>query len=77
MLNLHPPFRGENMDTLNQKIIHGQFGTINKKYSNDIVDIIIFLLKVNPSKRPKQILKLDTVMERIDFFKDREGFSDV
>ena len=78
MLNLHPPFRADNMDNLYKKVIHGQYGRINKKYSNDIVDIIISLLRVNPSERPScdQILKLDTVMERIDFFKDREGFVD-
>jgi NIMA (never in mitosis gene a)-related kinase len=78
MLNLHPPFRADNMDNLYKKVIHGQYGRINKKYSNDIVEIIISLLRVNPSERPTcdQILKLDTVMERIDFFKDREGFVD-
>jgi len=78
MLNLHPPFRADNMDNLYKKVIHGQYGRINKKYSNDIVDIIVSLLRVNPSERPScdKILKLDTVMERIDFFKDREGFVD-
>ena len=78
MLNLHPPFRADNMDNLYKKVIHGQYGRINKRYSNDIVDIIISLLRVNPSERPScdKILKLDTVLERIDFFKDREGFVD-
>ena len=78
MLNLHPPFRAENMDALYKKIIKGQYPRINMKYSSDICNIIQLLLKVDPNERPTcdQILKNKMVMERIDFFKDREGFKD-
>ena len=77
MLTLHPPFRAENMDALYKKVTKGQYPKINSKYSDDICDIIKLLLKVNPNERPTcdQILKNKMVMERIDFFKDREGFS--
>ena len=76
MLTLHPPFRAEKMDALYKKVIKGQYPKINNKYSNDICEIVKLLLKVNPNERPScdQILKNKMVMERIDFFKDREGF---
>jgi NIMA (never in mitosis gene a)-related kinase len=64
------------MKALYKKIIKGQYPKISSKYSNDIWEIIKLLLKVNPNERPScnQILKNKMVMERIDFFKDREGF---
>ena len=78
MLTLHPPFRAESMDGLYQKVIKGQFGKINCRYSNDIYEMIKFLLKVNPIDRPNclQILKHPLVVKRIDFFKAQEGFNE-
>ena len=78
MLTLHPPFRAESMEGLYQKVIKGQFGKINPRYSNDIFEMIKFLLKVNPVDRPNcgQILKHPLVMKRIEFFKEQEGFKD-
>ena len=78
MLTLHPPFRADNMDALYKKVLKGQYGKINGKYSDDIAEIVKLLLKVNPNERPNcdQILKNKKVMDRIDFFKDREGFKD-
>ena len=78
MVTLHPPFRAESMDGLYKKVLKGQYARINNKYSDDLYDIIKLLLKVNPNDRPScdQILKNKSVMERIDFFKDREGFKE-
>ena len=78
MLTLHPPFRAESMDGLYQKVIKGQYGKINNRYSNDIAEIIKFLLKVNPIDRPScsQILKHPLVIKRIEFFKEQEGFKE-
>ena len=78
MLTLHPPFRGENMDGLYQKVIKGQYSKINSRYSNDISEIIKFLLKVNPIDRPNcaAILKHPLVVKRIEFFKEQEGFQE-
>ena len=78
MLALHPPFRAESMDGLYQKVIKGQYGKINSRYSNDIYEMIKFLLKVNPIDRPNcsQILKHPLVLKRIDFFKAQEGFNE-
>ena len=78
MLTLHPPFRAESMEGLYQKVIKGQFGKINPRYSEDIFEMIKFLLKVNPTDRPNcgQILKHPLVLKRIEFFKEQEGFKD-
>ena len=79
MLTLHPPFRADNMDNLFKKVVKGQYGRISNKYSNDIVEIVDILLRVDPKDRPScdEILKIDSVMDRIDFFKDnRDGFDD-
>ena len=78
MLTLHPPFRAESMDGLYQKVIKGQYGKINNRYSNDIAEMIKFLLKVNPIDRPNcaQILKHPLVVKRIEFFKEQEGFKE-
>ena len=78
MLTLHPPFRAESMEGLYQKVIKGQFGKINPRYSEDIFEVIKFLLKVNPVDRPNcgQILKHPLVIKRIEFFKEQEGFKD-
>ena len=40
MLTLQPPFRAENMEGLYQKVIKGQFGKINSRYSEDIFEMI-------------------------------------
>ena len=76
MLTLHPPFKAANMEALYKKIIKGQYNKINSKYSRDIADIVRNLLMVDPDDRPTcgEILKNDMVKERIDFFRDREGF---
>ena len=78
MLTLHPPFRAESMDGLYQRVIKGQFARINSRYSNDIFEIIKFLLKTNPIDRPScaQILKHPLVVKRIEFFKAQEGFNE-
>ena len=76
MLTLHPPFKAANMEALYKKIIRGQYNKISSRYSRDIGDVVRQLLMVDPKDRPTcdEILKCDMVMERIDFFKDREGF---
>ena len=78
MVTLRPPFRAESMESLYKKVLKGQFARISSKYSDDLFEIIKLLLKVNPNERPTcdQILKNKMVMERIDFFKDREGFKE-
>ena len=78
MLNLNPPFKAANMEALYKKVMKGQYGKINSRYSRDIADIVNNILLVDPKERPScdEILRNDMVKERIDFFSDREGFND-
>ena len=78
MLALRPPFRAENMEKLYNKVIHGQYGKISDSYSQDIKEIINFMLKVNPQDRPScgQILNHEFVKKRLEFFKAQAGNDD-
>ena len=78
MLALRPPFRAENMEKLYNKVIHGQYGKISDSYSQDIKEIIKFMLKVNPQDRPScgQILSHEFVKKRLEFFKAQAGYDD-
>ncbi len=76
MCMLHPPFRAKNMEGLYNKVIKGEYGKISDKYSNDLMEVIKMLLKVNSSDRPScgQILKCPIVKKRLEFFKAQCGF---
>ena len=78
MMALKPPFREENMEKLYNKVIRGQYGKISDKYSDDIKEIIKFMLKVNPQDRPScgQILNHELVKKRMEFFQAQSGFDD-
>lgn len=71
MITLRPPFRAENMEGLYNKVIKGQYSKIPDKFSNDLVELVKFLLHVNPENRPtaEQILKHPIIQKRIEFFK--------
>jgi len=75
MLTLHPPFRGKDMEDLYNKVIKGQYKRIGKNYSEDMNEIINFLLKVNPKDRPNcdEILKHPIVKKRLEFFQAQAG----
>ena len=78
MVALRPPFRAENMDKLYNKVIKGQYGNISDRYSEDLKEIIKLMLKVNPKERPScaQILNLDLIKKRLEFFQAQAGFED-
>ena len=78
MLALRPPFRAENMEKLYNKVIRGQYGKISERYSDDIKEIIKFMLKVNPKERPScaQILSHELVKKRLEFFHAQAGFDE-
>ena len=75
MLTLHPPFRAKNMEQLYNAVIKGQYKKIGNKYSDDMNDIIDYLLKVNPKERPNcdDILKHPVVKKRLEFFQAQAG----
>ena len=78
MLTLHPPFRGKDMDDLYKKVIKGLYKKVGDKYSNDMNEIIDYLLKVNPKERPNcdQILSHPVVKKRLEFFQSQAGESE-
>ena len=78
MLALRPPFRAENIEKLYNEVIHGQYGKISDSYSQDIKEIIKFILKVNPQDRPScgQILNHKFVKKRLEFFKAQAGYDE-
>ena len=75
MLTLHPPFRAKNMEQLYNKVIKGIYGKIGDKYSEDMNEIIAYLLKVNPRERPTcdEILKHPIIKKRLEFFQAQSG----
>ena len=75
MLTLHPPFRAKNMEELYNRVIKGQYKRIGDKYSEDMNEIINFLLKVNPKERPNcdDILKHPIIRKRLEFFQAQAG----
>jgi len=78
MLTLHPPFRGKDMEDLYNKVIKGQYKSIGKNYSEDMNEIIKYLLKVNPKDRPNcdEILKHPIIKKRLEFFQAQAGETD-
>ena len=75
MLTLHPPFRAKNMEQLYNRVIKGIYSKIGDKYSEDMNEIIAFLLKVNPKERPTcdEILKHPIIKKRLEFFQAQSG----
>lgn len=49
---LRPPFRAENMDGLYRKVTRGVYPRIPACFSQQVADVIAWLLRVNPRERP-------------------------
>ena len=75
MITLKPPFRAQDMEGLYKRVIKGQYSRIPDRFSNDLFQIIQFLLQVNPKLRPScdQILNHPIVQKRIEYFKSISG----
>lgn len=67
MINLKPPFRGEDMEGLFKKVVRGIYPRIPSEYSNDLSTMVRLLLQTNPEQRPscEKILSLSIVIKRI------------
>ena len=78
MITLHPPFRAKNMDELYKKVLSGDIGNLPNKFSNDLYEVVLLLMKVNSNKRPTcgEILKNDLVKKRIEFFNSMKNNSE-
>jgi len=75
MITLKPPFRAQDMEGLYKRVIKGQYSRIPDRFSNDLFQIVQFLLQVNPKSRPscEQILNHPIVQKRIEYFKSISG----
>ena len=78
MITLRPPFRANDMEGLYKKVTKGQYSRIPDIFSNDLHQMIIFLLQVNPKLRPNcdQILNHPILKKRIEYFKAITGEKD-
>ena len=72
MITLNPPFKAKNMDDLYKKVLSGEVAALPNKFSNDLYEIVLLLMKVNSNKRPtcNDILNNEFVKKRIEFFKN-------
>ena len=70
MITLHPPFKAKNMDELYKKVLSGDIEKLPSKFSNDLYEVVLLLMKVNSNKRPNcgDILNNIYVKKRIEFF---------
>ena len=75
MITLRPPFRAQNMEGLFNKVCKGQYSKIPDRFSDDLFQVVQFLLQVNPISRPscEQILNHPIVQKRIEYFKSFAG----
>ena len=75
IITLKPPFRAQDMEGLYKRVIKGQYSRIPERFSNDLFQIVQFLLQVNPKLRPscEQILNHPIVQKRIEYFKSISG----
>ena len=75
MLTLNPPFHADDFDGLYKKVMAGKYNKINERYSEDMNELLKLLFKVNPKERPScsEILKLDLIKKRIEFFNNEAG----
>lgn len=67
MTTLKPPFRAQDMNGLYKKVIKGAYPEVPKKYTNDLANVIMKMLSVEPKLRPscQQILEFEEVQKRI------------
>ena len=75
MITLRPPFRAQDMEGLFNKVCKGQYSKIPDRFSDDLFQVVQFLLQVNPSVRPscEDILNHEAVKKRIEYFKSFAG----
>ena len=67
LCTLYPPFRGTNFKELYNNIKEGKFNPIPRDYSNDLRQLINWMLITNPNKRysANDLLNSDIIQKRI------------
>ena len=67
-VTLKPPFRAEDMQGLYKKVLKGVYPKIPSSFSNEMSQIIKFMVQVSPQMRPscEKILELPLVRKKMD-----------
>ena len=75
MITLRPPFRAKNMEGLYNEVCKGHYHRIPERFSDDLYQVVKFLLQIDPHSRPscEQILNHPIVQKRIEYFKSFTG----
>ena len=70
MITLHPPFRARSMEELYKRVLSGDVSKLPNKFSNDLYEVVLLLIKVNSNKRPtcNDILNNNLIKKRIEYF---------
>ena len=78
MITLHPPFRARNMEELYKRVLSGDVSKLPSKFSTDLYEVVLLLIKVNSNKRPNcnDILNNSLVKKRIDYFNSMNNNND-
>ena len=68
LCTLYPPFSGNNYTEIRNNIKSGKYDPISSSYSNDLKQIIEWMLVVNPNKRKSslELLNSDIIQRRIN-----------
>jgi len=66
MCTLKPPFRANDMNGLYKRVLKGHYPPIDRKYSNELANVLKCMLRVEPTGRPScdEILNLDSVKNK-------------
>jgi NIMA (never in mitosis gene a)-related kinase len=67
-VTLKPPFRAEDMQGLYKKVLKGIYPKIPSSFSNEMSQIIKFMVQVSPQMRPscEKILELPLIRKKVD-----------
>lgn len=66
MCALKPPFKGEDMEELYKKVIRGAYPRIPSQYSQELNNVISYLLKVDHNQRPNCSKIINILSQKID-----------
>ena len=79
LCELHPPFKGKDLDELFEDVCKGQPKRINKIYSNDLWNMIMMLLQVDVEKRVdcNMFLKSKLIIDKIQEMKKNPNLYDL
>lgn len=67
MMTLKLPFRGKDMNSIQEKVLSGEYDPVVEGYSDEILQVLSMLLNKNQDLRPscEEILKMEQVRRRM------------